>query len=250
MHVAETRPARTVAHSGRVAVAAVLAFALAGATTGGALATTGVLTPQPSVDLSMDVIQFIGPPGTEFIGTPLVITGMGETNLELGSPPDGATALALRVACLDRGRVDVIVDDRLDGWIECDGERGIEGSALGDYSRLYDLTTAAPRSLTIRGARLGRSLIWVSWAVAAAPVEPSPAQVDALVDGVVTRDEYVAGLDRYIACMAESGWSVAVIDRDAEIIEYTVDTVSGFDDQVCYESEFDQLDMAWQGSKQ
>ncbi len=248
MHVGETVPVRPVAHSGRVAVAAVLAFALAGATTGGAVATTGVLTPPYSVDLTMDVMQFIGDPRTEFIGMPLVITGTGETNVELGPRPDGATALALRVACLDRGRYDVIVDDRPDGWIECDSERVIEGSAISDYSMLYELTGEGPQSLTVRGAQLDRYLIWVSWAVAAAPVEPSQAQVDALADGVVTRDEYLAGLDRYITCMAESGWSVAVIDRDAEIIDYTIDTVSNFDDQLCYEAEFYQVDMAWQAS--
>ena len=247
-HVAETRPTRPLAHSGRVAVAAVLAFALAGATTGGAVAATGVLTPPTSVDLSMDVIQFIGDPRTEFIGVPLVITGTGETNVQLGPRPDGATAIALRVACLDLGRFDVFVDDRLDGWIECDSERVIEGSAMGDYSMVYELTDAGPQSITVRGASLDRYVIWVSWAVAAAPVEPSPTQVDALADGVVTREEYVAGLDRFITCMAESGWTVAVIDREADVIDYSIDTVSGFDDQLCYESEFYQLDMAWQAS--
>ncbi len=249
-HVADTSPARPVAHAGRVAVAAVLAFALAGATTGGAVAATGVLTPPSSVDVSMDVIQFIGDPGTEFMGVPLVITGTGETNVQLGPRPDGATALALRVACLDPGRYDVIVDDRLDGWIECDSERVIVGSALGNYSMLYELTGEGPQSVTVKGAQLDRYLIWVSWAVAPEPVEPSVEQRDALADGTVTREEYVAGLDRYIACMEESGGSVGVIDREAEVIEYRIDAISAVHDARCYAAEFYELDMGWQVSRE
>ena len=63
----------------RIAVASVLAFALAGATTGGAVAATGVLTPPSSVELSMDEMLMVAFPGTEFLGTPLIVSGSGET---------------------------------------------------------------------------------------------------------------------------------------------------------------------------
>ena len=60
--------------------------------------------------------------------------------------------------------------------------------------------------------------------------EPSQVQADVLADGVVTREEYLAGLDRDIACMEESGWSVGVIDREAEVVDYRIEAISGADD--------------------
>ncbi len=248
-HVTESAPRPRTVTTGRVAVAAVLAFALAGATTGGAVAATGMLTPASTVQLSMEELRIISFPGAELLGTPLVVTGSGETVVELDARPDGATGLALRVQCLDPGRYDIAIDDLPDGWIQCDtGNEGV--FSPGGFSQLTDLTVEDPQSVTVRGQGGDRYVIWVSWAVSAWAIEPSEAQAAALADGVVTREEYIAGLDRYIACMEASGWSVAVIDREAEVVEYSIEAISGDDDARCYTAEFYELDMGWQVSRE
>lgn len=247
--VGESVPRPRTITTGRVAVTAVLAFALAGAATGGAVAATGMLTPTSSVELSLEELRVISFPGAELLGTPLVVTGSGETVVRLDDRPEGATGLALRVQCLDPGRYDIAIDDRPDGWIQCDtGNEGFFSS--GGFSQLSELSADGPQIVTVLGQGGDRYVIWVSWAVLPAPVEVSSAQREALADGVVTRDEYVAGLDRYIACMEASGWSVAVGDRSAEVIEYSIEAISGDDDARCYAAEFFELDMGWQVSQE
>ncbi len=247
--VAESAPRPRTITTGRVAVAAVLAFALAGATTGGAVAATGMLTPTSRVELSLEELRVISFPGAELLGTPLVVTGSGETVVRLDDRPEESTGLALWVQCLDAGRYDIMIDDLPDGWIQCDaGDDGV--FSPGGFSQLTDLTVEDPQSVTVRGQGGNRYVIWVSWAVTPAAIEPSEAQAAALADGVVTREEYVAGLDRYIACMEASGWSVGVVDREAEVIEYSIEAISGDDDARCYAAEFYELDMGWQVSRE
>ncbi len=248
--VAESAPPRTAARTSRIAVASVLAFALAGAPTGGAVAATGALTPPSSVAISMDEMLMVSFPGTEFLGTPLIVTGSGETTVELGPQPEGATALALRVGCIDAGRYDIAIDDASDGWVQCDEDDVTVGPSIGGFSSQYDLSSTGPQSVTVSGASGDRYVVWVSWSAPPVAPEPSQAQADALADGVVTRDEYLAGLDRYIACMEASGWSVGVIDREAEVVDYRIEAISGADDSRCYAAEFVELDMAWQISRE
>ncbi len=247
--VAESAPRPRTVTTGRVAVAAVLAFALAGATTGGAVAATGMLTPTSTVELSMEELRVISFPGAELLGTPLVVTGSGETVVQLDDRPDEATGLALRVQCLDPGRYELMIDDRPDGWIQCDVDDAGVFSPSG-FSQLTDLTVDDPQSVTVRGQGADRYVISVSWAVSAWAIEPSEAQAAALADGVVTREEYLAGLDRYVACMEASGWSVAVVDAAAEVVEYSIEALSGDDDARCYTAEFYELDMGWQVSRE
>jgi len=251
--VAESASRPRTVTTGRVAVAAVLAFALAGATTGGAVAATGMLTPTSTVEFSMEELRVISFPGAEMLGAPLVLTGSGETVVRLDDRPAEATGLALRVQCLDVGRYDIVINDVPESWVQCDtASEGVQSA--GGFSQLFDLSFDlsgdGAQSVTVRGQGADRYVVWVSWAVLPAPVEPSEAQATARADGVVTREEYVAGLDRYIACMEASGWSVAVGDRAADVIDYSIEAISGDDDARCYAAEFMELDMAWQLSRE
>ncbi len=251
--VAESAPRPRTVTTGRVAVAAVLAFALAGATTGGAVAATGMLTPTSTVEFSMEELRVITFPGAEMLGAPLVVTGSGETVVRLDDRPEEATGLALRVQCLDVGRYDIVINDVPESWVQCDtASEGVQ--SVGGFSQLFDLnfdlSADGPQSVSVRGQGADRYVVWVSWAVLPAPVEASAAQADALADGVVTRDEYLAGLDRYIACMEASGWSVGVVDREAVVVDYRIEAISGDDDARCYAAEFAELDVAWQISRE
>ena len=251
--VAESAPRPRAVTTGRVAVAAVLAFALAGATTGGAVAATGMLTPTSTVEFSMEELRVITFPGAEMLGAPLVVTGSGETVVRLDDRPEEATGLALRVQCLDVGRYDIVINDVPESWVQCDtASEGVQ--SVGGFSQLFDLnfdlSADGPQSVSVRGQGADRYVVWVSWAVLPAPVEASAAQADALADGVVTRDEYLSGLDRYIACMEASGWSVGVVDREAEVVDHRIEAISGDDDARCYAAEFAELDVAWQISRE
>ena len=240
---------RTVA-TGRVAVAAVVTFALAGATTGAAVAATGVLTPPSSVAISMDEMLMYSFPGTEFLGTPLIVTGSDETIVDLGLRPDDATGLALRVGCIDAGRYDIVIDGVADGWVQCTESDVVGGPSLAGGSSQYELTASGPQTVTVRGTHGDRYVVWVSWSQPPVAPEPSQAQADALADGVVTREEYLAGLDRYVACMEASGWQVYGIDREADVVSYSIEAISGADDLRCYAAEFSELDMGWQVSRE
>ncbi len=248
--VTETQPTPQAVSRGRLALASVLAFALAGATTGGAVAATGALTPPSTIALSMDEMLMVSFPGTEFLGTPLIVTSTGETIVELGPRPDGATALAMRVGCIDAGRYATTIDDTPYGWVQCGDDDVVFGPSTAGSSSQYDVTATSPRTVTVSGSPGDRYLIWVSWSAPPITPESSRAQLDALADGEVTREEYLAGLDRYIACMEESGWSVDVGDRETEVIDYSIEAIAGADDLRCYAAEFVELDMAWQISRE
>lgn len=237
---------------GRIAVTSILAFTLAGATTGAAVAATGAFSPQETVSavqIEMDEVRAITFPGAEFFGAPLIVTGSGTTVIELGERPEGATTLALRVGCIDPGRFDIQIDETPDSWVQCDGDDVADGPTVGGFSSQYDIGDVVPRAVTVTGGSGERYVVWVSWAAAPEQPAPSDAQQAALVDGVVTREEYVAGLDRYIACMDERGWSVGVIDRNAEVVDYNVEAIAAADDAQCYAAEFELLDIAWQLSR-
>lgn len=238
---------------GRVALGSMAAFALAGATTGGAVAATGVFTPTgevAAVEVVMEDMREVYFPGTEFFGAPLIITGSGTTIVDLGDRPEGATSLALRVGCLDPGRYDITLDDQPDGWVQCDDEDLAQGPPVGGFSTQYDLDEQDLETVTVAGDGGDRYVIWVSWAALPERASVSAVQQEALADGEVTRAEYEAGLDRYVKCMADLGWSVGVIDRDAEVIDYRIEAIAGADDALCYVAEFEQIDMAWQLSRE
>lgn len=67
---------------------------------------------------------------------------------------------------------------------------------------------------------------WAENIRAAQAATTSDFEREAFADGVVTRAEYVEGLDRYVACMADVGWDVGLAQQG----DYFVHTVSGADD--------------------
>lgn len=71
---------------------------------------------------------------------------------------------------------------------------------------------------------------------------------EALADGKVTRDEYVAGFQRFQACMTEKGYALVNVDQQSEIIDYSISTtaVDTGADVECYEPHFQALDAEWQ----
>lgn len=78
--------------------------------------------------------------------------------------------------------------------------------------------------------------------------QASEAQSKALSDGVVDRDEYVAGFSAYEQCLKEAGFTLTHYDLDATILDYAVpDTaVRAGVDEPCYRQNFALIDESWQ----
>lgn len=80
----------------------------------------------------------------------------------------------------------------------------------------------------------------------------SAAQSAALSDGVVSADEYEAGYQRFVACLAKEGYKVVEQPKVGTAIQYSVPSaaVDSGKDKICYDSEFSQLDEKWQVSNE
>lgn len=250
------RPHR--ARPGATALAAVLAFGLAGVGTGAAVAATSRgAEPRTPIEVSIaEVAQMNLGSATPLFGTPVIVTGVGETVVDLGRMPEGATSLAVRLSCLDDGRFDIEIDGGSDGWLECDGatesataEEGELGQ--GGFFSQFEVAGDGPHSISIAGEGEARYALWVAWSAPPAAPEPSVAQQQALADDTVTREEYLAGLDRYQACIEEAGWFFMVVDRDAPIVDFSFEAgaVGDGSDLQCHVAEFEQLEIEWQVSQ-
>jgi major membrane immunogen (membrane-anchored lipoprotein) len=80
----------------------------------------------------------------------------------------------------------------------------------------------------------------------------SAAQSTALSDGVVSADEYEAGYQRFVACLAKEGYTVAEQPKKGTAIQYSVPSaaVDSGKEKKCYDAEFGQLDEKWQVSNE
>jgi hypothetical protein len=228
-------------------IAAVAAFAIAGAATGGAVATTlsGSDGPTPDdVALSGRVSQtIILGTHADVFGEPVNFLGQGTTTVDLGEIPDGATQLALALDCVDAGDYEMSIDGEWQMGAGCDDE---SVNQLGGSGGPIIVTGSGTHTLTITGP--GRYIVWAQWS-AEHPVPPtSEAQAEAMADGVVTREEYVAGFDRFKACMIGAGYHVDGGNRQAPIISYAIPSAAVDDgtERRCYEPEYMLIDTEWQ----
>lgn len=235
----------------RIAVAAIAAFALAGAATGGAVAATRAGSGEPTperVQISADLgKQTVVGTHADLFGDPFILLGQGTTVIDLGEIPAGATALALSMDCVDTGDYTTTIDETVIGTEWCSDESIAQ---IGGGGGQMLVAGGGKHTLTIDGP--GRYIVWAQWS-AEHPVPPSSAaQTEAMEDGVVTREEYVAGFDRYNACMVGAGYYVDGGNRDALIIAGSIPAASVDDgtDRLCYEPEFQDIDMAWQVAHQ
>ena len=235
----------------RIAIAAIAAFALAGATTGGAVASSLTGSDEPTderVQLSGRLAEaLIVGTHADLFGEPFTFLGQGTTTVDLGEMPVGATALALSMDCVDSGDYTTTIDDKAIGSEWCSDESIAQ---VGGGGGQIEVTGAGAHTLTISGP--GRYIVWAQWS-AEHPVPPtSVAQAEAMADGVVTREEYVAGFDRFVACMSGGGYHVDGGNRDGTFINYAIPGASVDDgtDRRCYEPEYMLIDMSWQAAHQ
>jgi len=235
----------------RVIAAAIAAFALAGAVTGGAISATA-LSSDPDTTLSVDAdslaANLLGDHARLF-GTPIVVAGSGTSSIDLGEPPAGATSIAVAFTCLDPGDFSLAINGTVDSTMQCSADDTGSKFGFGSSSGVqYDLRGEGRQTLTLSSKNDSGYAIWASWS-AEDPIPPmSAAQTADLADGQVSRDEYLAAFDRFSACMSAAGEPLLGIDTSGTIVSYRVSETSvdsGIDTR-CYEPEFRQVDTNWQ----
>ncbi len=76
----------------------------------------------------------------------------------------------------------------------------------------------------------------------------SAAQFAALEDNAVTEDEYTAGYRRFVACLADRGYTVLELGRPSTLYDYGVPdaAVQSGVDEGCYSREYAGIDLIWQ----
>jgi hypothetical protein len=245
----DTAPARRGRLRPRWVVAAIAAFALAGAGTGGAVAafaTAEADEPDESITISAQAFasSILGSHAQTF-GTPFIVTGSGKVVIELGERPEAATSLLLITDCIDFGRLDYAIDGEWYGSSECvdDGSGMPPGGGGGGFTAVPG---DGPHELSIEGT--ARYVVWAAWAADEPAPQPSAAQQAEMADGVVTYEEYHAAFDRFAACMSAAGYPVQGAGQLGDLMYYSTSDAAytaGVDRQ-CYESEFMQVDSTWQ----
>lgn len=235
----------------RTAALSVGAFALAGALAGGTMVAVSALQADPAsydyepfeIDaeshLEDDVVIF---------GTPVVVTGSQPTTIDLGPAPSGANGLALAIYCLEAGAYTIALDGEFTMGTECTEE---SGPVSGGGATVQMFVDGPPQDLSV-GLDSGRYAVWAAWVNQPADGEPSAAQQEALADGVVTREEYLAGFERYVACMADLGFVVSHGPLEQEVLSYSIPGTAGNSGAAnrCYEAEFQLVDGEWQVAHQ
>jgi len=226
----------------KLVIGPVAAFALAGALTGGAVATAA--TPNPQIvaaqTAAAGTAHFLAKEqdGT-LIGQPFTRIGSGTQTIDLGMRPAGATNLVEGFECLDPG--DYI------GYLNGKQYEEMPGCDPASNSGGVDTSSGnGDHILTIKAAANNRFVIWLSW-VKIPSLAPSAAEQSELTTGSITRDDDIAAFSRYEGCMGALGHPIDVLPTTI-VPAYSVDdsAVSDGADHRCYTTEYKGVDEAWQ----
>jgi hypothetical protein len=253
-----TRPSR------RVVVAAVAAFALAGALTGGALAVSATVK-SPSTATEFDA-QYaaqrmaIASVGT-LRGTPTSVAANGQLQLPLIDRPPGTNNLVIGFECQEAGKFTIRLDAKVVATETCylpptvsnglgDGgvtqsppvkPGGVERVTLptNEASAVLLAITDHPTALTFSAPGDPQFAVWISW-VQIPKLTPSAAEKAELADGVVTRAEYLAAFNRLVGCMTAFGHPLTHVDESGETVSFSFDPgdpVIDADFNRCFQTE-------------
>lgn len=224
-----------------VVTVAVVAL-LSGATGASAAALTLAPSAQTSAAdsrLAESLVLSVARPNAVLAGEVLSVSGKTGT-AELGSRPDDATGIAIAVVCVAIGEYKV----GLDGSPTMGGTCTSESSGRG--GGVLPVDDGSSHALDLDGD--AEVQLWAAWVREPPKPTASEQQLAEIEDGVITRDEYVAAFNRYSGCMGAAGVDVRAADPDAVIFHYSIPdaAVSSGTDELCYNTQFMQVDMGWQ----
>ncbi len=235
------RPSRRV-----VAVLAV-GFVLAGSLTGGAIAVaaqTGAPSGATNYELSEAAQTRTTSSAGTLLGAPIAETATSTLEVPLTSSPATANNLVIGFECQEPGTYTVKIDSTAVAVEDCAPIAPISGIGNGDVvypddgkpdvvqnvtlpadtpSAVLIPTTSATTALTITGPNAGRFAVWISW-VRVPPLTPSATEQAELADGVVTRAEYLAAMNRFIGCFTAGGYTLSDVDMKGPLVGFTFDS--------------------------
>lgn len=216
--------------------AAIAAFAIAGAATGGAVSAAALARPDsPSVSVTKDM--FLGLlRGGHTVGALISQTTTGSTEIDLGPRPVGATGIVTALQCGGDGGYLQTVGGEAQLHQQC------ASNELSGVSTDLDPTTSTVSMDADPGLTY---TIWVQWFTTPAPAQPSSAQQAAVADGVITEAEWHATVDRFAACMSGAGYPLLSYDYDPFSFGMSTDAERTGAVERCEQSELDQVEKIW-----
>jgi hypothetical protein len=223
----------------RLAIAGVTAFALAGALTGGAIATASRPDPETlsaQADAASGGMSYLRDLDGTLIGTPFARSATGTTTIDLGPKPADATGVMEGFSCYAPARFTWGLNGKVDASLDCT-------PAPGGGASYFDVKDADSQTLTVRALHRGPFSIWISW-VHIPTFSPSAAEKLALVDHEVSRDEEVAGFDRYQGCMGALGHAART--TTSAIVPTEGDDSGDGSSNRCYLTQWEAVDIQWQ----
>ena len=233
--------------SARVTVAAIAAFALAGALTGGAVATAAAPNPQ-QLEINAAVqaagVSWTADEDSRLIGEPFTASGTGTVVIDLGHRPASANAIVEGSVCTDPGTFNEGIDGAMTSQTVCDSS---DTGAGNPGSSDYNVTDNGSHRFTFSTTPGARFTVWLSW-IYYPTLSPSIVEKTAIADGAVSRAEYLAAFNQYAGCMAAAGYPMGEVDQSAPVIQYTTTdaAVSSGADNRCYQTQFRAVDELWQ----
>jgi|GEM_PF-2841524 len=225
-------------------VSLIAAVAVASATTG-AVSASVISNSEPyPANVTASLAASVARPNAVALGQAVYVQSDGTETVQLGEMPEGATNLAVRNSCTEAGNVTIELDGEWVGSFGCDAASSGPGSGGGTFT----VNSEGPHILTFTSQRGSSYEAWIAW-VQEPPVPSLGAQQKSdLADGTVTRDEYVGAFNRFAGCLAGAGFFTTAPDFDAAVLEYSIpaEAVTSGADELCYVSQFGEVDAAWQ----
>ena len=211
---------------------------LAGALTAGALVAPAAGASQLEAAMAnvASTYTYDGP----LLGEPIFVQGGGRRDVTMPAKPKGANAIIVSIQCLSAGPATVLAKG--DQLVASQCENG-----AADTSDVYEFIPGEKLATTFAIDGLGSYAFWASWYAYPPAAPQSAAQKAAVADGVITRQEYVAGWQRLAACVAQAGFDM--VPPSTDVVEYPVGVSSETQavyDHDCWPREYKRVDEIWQ----
>jgi hypothetical protein len=232
----------------RIGIISVAAFALVGALTGGAVAstaTTGAQQAAGEATARSAAMQMIAEQDGVALGQPVSRTGTKAT-IVLAKRPRGANWTVVGVTCLQAGSITT---------------QDSSGSTSGDNCTKSQVNTAGaeggpangklPLVVIVTTDESARFSVWVTWAHVPT-FAPSEFEKRELAGKIITRADDLAAFERYSVCMSALGYSLSHTSEAKLTPAYTEPKRSDANgsNQRCYQMQYQAVDRMWQSEVQ
>ncbi|MEP6479119.1 MAG: hypothetical protein ABJB03_09260 [Rhodoglobus sp.] len=232
--LAKRRPWKLVSLIAAVAIAS----GVTGAVSAAAIAQSSPYADEVVANLALSVARA----NSVAVGESHYVSSNDVANVDLGKMPSAATGLAIRTSCTEPGTINITLDGTWIGSVTCTKE-----SPTGGGGGVNPVSGAGAHTLTFQSGGTGFEA-WIVWVKEPPMPTSSPQQAAEMADGIATREEYLAAFNRFVGCMSGAGFDILGGDTDSLIIDYSITTeaVDAGVDELCYVSQFRDVDSAWQ----